>query len=171
MSKIKYDTEQVRSVFETYPDVDKVLITSDGNVFLPSDEGYCKNHCLHLVPPAIFELLSKVEFEKGVPQTGAPAKSSASTPASADVDWKTLKPGKILEWAVAQGLSPTTKANKGAAAVIAEVETLLAAKQAVEKEAAADFESEESTENTESANGAPAGDPEEGTNLTTNHQG
>ena len=170
MSKIKYDAEQVGSVFKTYPDVEQVLITSDGNVFLPSDEGYCKNHCLHLVPPATFELLSKVDFEKGTPATVSPAKASTAASAPADVDWKILKPGKMLEWAVAQGLAPTTKANKGAAAVIAEVETLLAAKAAAEKESATDMEGEENTDNLEEGNGDPAGDPSEGTNKTTNHQ-
>lgn len=108
-NKIKYNTEVVKSVFEVNPKADRVLVTSDGNVFLADSGGknYCVNHCRE--NKCEFEEITRNEFEKG----------------STDSDWKKGKFNEIVEFAKSKGFTPETKSNEGKPALVTEVEAFL----------------------------------------------
>lgn len=109
MSKIKYDVAHVASVFEVNPKEDRVLITSDGNVFLTAAEGYCKNHCASM--KCEYDTLLRADFEKGGKKE--------------EKDWKDGKFGEIVKFAKSKGLEATTKSNEGTKKLIEEVEEFL----------------------------------------------
>lgn len=119
MAKIKYDADQVESVFAAHKDEDAIVITSDGNVFLEKHESYAKSHCREF--KQTYERLTRTEFEAG--EKGGKSKTLA---ASVSGDWKVGKFGDIAAFAKSKGLEVKTKQNKGTAALIIEVEAYLA---------------------------------------------
>jgi hypothetical protein len=48
------NTEDLKAAFDAHPEIEFMLITEDGHMFLPKNAGYCKSHCE----------LKKIKFEK-----------------------------------------------------------------------------------------------------------
>lgn len=112
MSKIKYPVAVVASVFEVNPTADKVLVTSDGNVYLADSGGtsYCQNHCRS--EKQTFEELTRAQFEKG-------------QDLGQDEDWTHGKFSEIFAFAESKGMTPVTKTNQGKKVLIEEVNAFL----------------------------------------------
>ena len=140
MGKINYNADQVKSVFENNPTEDSIIITSDGNVFLPKHKSYAKNHCNEFKQE--FEELTRAQFE--AESTGGKSKTSKE-PASGLTAWQEGKFGEIVEFAKSKGLEAKTTKTQGTKKLIIEVETFLATLPPVEKveDSAASKEGEE----------------------------
>jgi len=128
MSKIKYNADQVKSVFDANPSENSIIITSDGNVFFVKHKHYAKTHCTEF--KAEFQELTREQFNnenKGGKSTTPGSAAPSST------DWKEGKFKDIIEFAKSKGLEATTKSNKGTKALIEEVEAYLVTLESADK--------------------------------------
>lgn len=60
MKNSNYNTEQILDIFAKNPEIESVIITSDGNCFLPKHLSYAKNHAMEF--KLTYETLSKSQF-------------------------------------------------------------------------------------------------------------
>lgn len=148
MKNKNYNADQILDVFANNPDIDSVIITSDGNCFTPKFLGYAKNHCMEF--KATYETLTREQFkadqenastqgteedskakagEEGTATKTGDDKSDASKVNDSDSTWKELNFTEIVEFAKSKGLEPKTPKTKGKVALVAEVELLLSETQ------------------------------------------
>jgi hypothetical protein len=126
-AKVNFDIDQVKDVFNRNPEINQVIVTSDGNVFLPKAKGYAANHCKTMKVESAIVLRSVIE--------NSPKKESSNpsrTPAieSDPLAWRKLKYGELKAYAESKlGLTTTTLKTKGATALLAEIDALLASAQ------------------------------------------
>lgn len=130
MSKVKYDADQVQSVFDANPSIASLIITSCGNVFLKKHEHFAKSHCREAKTE--YAELTREQFNNE--NKGGKSKASNTT-APTQTDWKLGKFKEIVEFATGLGLEVKTKPNQGVKVLIPEVEELLAEKAKTEEEA------------------------------------
>jgi len=121
MSKVKYNADQVKSVFDANPSENSIIITSCGNVFLAKHKHYAESHCRE----AKSELSELTREQFNAENKGGSSKAPSIAAPSA-TDWKAGKFAEIIEFARSKGFEATTKQNKGTKALIAEVEAHLA---------------------------------------------
>lgn len=121
MSKIKYNADQVKSVFDANPSENSIIITSCGNVFLAKHKHYAESHCREAKSE-----LSELTREQFNAENKGGSSKTLSIAAPSATDWKAGKFAEIIEFARSKGFEATTKQNKGTKALIAEVEAHLA---------------------------------------------
>jgi hypothetical protein len=61
MKNKNYNADQILDVFANNPEIDSVIITSDGNCFTPKFLGYAKNHAMEF--KLTYETLTKEQFK------------------------------------------------------------------------------------------------------------
>ncbi|MCX8482121.1 MAG: hypothetical protein ORN50_00970 [Crocinitomicaceae bacterium] len=156
MSKVKYDADQVQSVFDANPSITSLIITSCGNVFLKKHESYAKSHCREAKTE--YAELTREQFNS----ENKDGKSKASTLAApTQTDWKLGKFKEIVEFAKENGLNVQTKPNQGVKVLVPEVEALLAEKaKTLEEAIKAQSEKDADSEKVETGADSEEGDYE-----------
>lgn len=147
MSKFIFNKEQVASVFEAHPEENTLIIASDGNIFLPRNASFARNHCLTF----------KLDLAELTREEFATKKADKVVDTT---DWKAGKFMEIVAFAESKGLKAKTKTNKGTPALIHEVEAYLNTLE-VPTDETPEVEASEVTEGNESDDYTPVGEGDE----------
>lgn len=138
MSKIKFDKEQIESIFNHHTKEGALLIASDGNVFLdtPTGKNFCRDHCKRV--SATFASLTREAFEAGATEvevkvtkshTDESGDEGSKKATESTSDWRKSKWDDMIAFAKTQGLEVKTAKGQKKDVMIAEIEEFLDSKE------------------------------------------
>ncbi len=108
-AKFEYDLKQAKAVMD-FNNVESILVTSRGDFFLESAEGFCKQECTRL--NLSYKLVKKNEVVKDKKVDGKPGKSFSK-----------MTSGELIQFAKDNSIEIVGKTN---AEMVTEIEAALA---------------------------------------------